>query len=333
MTAVPFTRRRRRLALFRFALMVVVLAAVVIAIWTSWDDVAPYLGALSPTHLALAFVAALITPFFTMLGWRRLLTDLGSPLRIAPAAGVFFVGQLGKYVPGSIWAVLAQTEMGSRLGVPRRRVGVVGLLAIALALLSGGVIGLPALPALLGRTEVGGYAVVAVVVILAVICYPPLLNWGIGRGLRLLRQPPLEHALSGRAITVTLFWFTVSWVCSGLAVLLVAADVGGLPAVSPSLLLLAVCGFALSASFGMISVIFPAGVGVRDGVLALILATVMPLAAAAAVAVVIRFLTILVDVLVAGAGWTWGREHHLLDAGALEPVDPPPATSGRPGPQ
>lgn len=323
MTTVPFVRRRRRLAVFRLALMLIVLAAVVIALWTSWDDVAPYLGALTAGNLALAFVAALVTPFFTMLGWRRLLADLDSPLGVAPAAGVFFVGQLGKYVPGSIWSVLAQAEMGSRLGVPRRRVGVVGLLAIALALLSGGVLGLPALPVLLGRTELGGYAVVVVVLILAVICYPPLLNWGIRRGLRILRQPPLEHALSGRAIVATLLWFTLSWGCSGLAVMLVAADVGeGLSITSPSLLLLAVCGFALSATFGMISVIFPAGVGVRDGVLALILATVMPLAAAAAVAVVMRFLTILVDVLVAAAGWTWGREHNLIDGDRRERVDP-----------
>ena len=320
MTAVPFARRRRRLLVFRLVLTLIVVAAVGLALWTSWDDVGPYLGALSPGRLLLAFLAALVTPVFTMLGWRRMLSDLGSPLRIAPAAGVFFVGQLGKYVPGSIWAVLAQAEMGSRLGVPRRRVGVVGLLAIALALLSGGVLGLPALPVLLGRTELGGYAVVAVVVILAVLCYPRLLNWGIGTGLRILRQAPLEHALSGRAIVATLTWFTISWGCSGLAVLLVASDVGGLEITSRSLLLLAVCGFALSAAFGMISVIFPAGVGVRDGVLALILATVMPLAAAAAVAVVIRFLTILIDVLVAGAGWVWGREHELLDAGGLDPV-------------
>ncbi|MCA1784017.1 MAG: hypothetical protein LC679_18170, partial [Intrasporangiaceae bacterium] len=65
--------------------------------------------------------------------------------------------------------------------------------------------------------------------------------------------------------------------------------------------------------------------------LALILATSMPLAAAAAVAVVARFVTILVDVLVAGAGWTWGREHHLIDddltEGALLKVDPDRAGS------
>ena len=305
-------RRRSFLAIFRVVLGLLVVVAVSVALIRSWDDVAPYLSELSVVGVAAALFLALLAPSFTMLGWRTMLTDLGSRLPLAPAASVFFVGQLGKYVPGSIWAVLAQTEMGARLGVPRRRVGVVGLLAIAFALLTGGAIGLPALPALLGRTEVGGYAVVAVVVILAVACYPPLLNAGITRGLRLVRRQPLEQDLAGTALVTTLAWFTLAWTASGLTVLVLALDISG-ATMDPALLLTCVCGFALASAFGMVSVFFPAGFGVRDGVLALVLATSMPLAAAVAVAVVSRFLTIAVDVLVAGGGWMWGRGHHLID--------------------
>jgi glycosyltransferase 2 family protein len=308
------SRRRSLLAVFRAVLMVLVLGGVAVALVTSWDDMAPYLSELSLRGMAAAAGLALLAPVFTMLGWRRMLTDLGSRLALAPAAGVFFVGQLGKYIPGSIWAVLAQAEMGARLGVPRRRVGVVGLLAIAFALLTGGAIGLPALPVLLGRSEAGGYAVVAVVVLLAALCYPPLLNWGIGTGLRLLRREPLEHDLAGRAILGTLVWFVLAWLVSGSAVLAIAMDVSGLEP-SRGLVLTAVCGFALASAFGMVSVFFPAGFGIRDGVLTLILATSMPLAAAAAVAVVARFVTIVVDVLVAGGGWVWGRERRLIDDG------------------
>ena len=62
----------------------------------------------------------------------------------------------------------------------------------------------------------------------------------------------------------------------------------------------------------MFSIIVPAGVGVRDGVLVLLLATQMPFSAAAAVVVVARFLTVVGDVVWAAAGWLWGRTHHLL---------------------
>lgn len=305
--------------MLRLLLMILVVAAVGIALVSSWDDVGPYLGAISPGPLVLALLLALLAPYLTMLGWRTMLADLGSPLPQAPAAGVFFVGQLGKYIPGSIWAIIAQAEMGSRLGVPRRRVGVVGLLAIALALLTAGVIGLPALPVLLGRTEAGGYAVLLVVVLLAIACYPPFVNAAVRRGLRLLRRQPLEHDLGGRSIVTTLLWFSFAWLVSGSAVLVVATNVAGLELTRQSLLM-GICGFALSSAFGMISVLFPAGFGVRDGMLALVLATSMPLPAAAAVAVVIRFLTVTVDVVVAAGGWAWARSNLLLDTGGRHPA-------------
>ena len=62
----------------------------------------------------------------------------------------------------------------------------------------------------------------------------------------------------------------------------------------------------------MFSILVPAGVGVRDGVLALLLLTLMPLPAATAVVVVARFLAVLADLVLAGAAWAWGRRHHLL---------------------
>ena len=53
------------------------------------------------------------------MGWRVLLEDLGTHLALPPASSVFLVGQLGKYLPGSVWTVVAQAEMGAQLAVPR----------------------------------------------------------------------------------------------------------------------------------------------------------------------------------------------------------------------
>jgi hypothetical protein len=125
----------------------------------------------------------------------------------------------------------------------------------------------------------------------------------------------------------TLAWFTLAWTVSGLTILALALDISG-ATMSRSLVLTCVCGFALASAFGMVSVFFPAGFGIRDGVLALILATSMPFAAAVAVAVVSRFLTITVDVVVAGAGWMWGRGHDLLEADLEALTVPAPEAEG-----
>ncbi len=62
----------------------------------------------------------------------------------------------------------------------------------------------------------------------------------------------------------------------------------------------------------MLTVILPAGLGARDGILAIVLASAMPLSAGTAVALVSRFVVTLVDVLAAAGGWAYARRHHLV---------------------
>ena len=104
---------------------------------------------------ALSSLAAAVGTWLTMLGWRVILRDLGSDLHLAPSSGVYFVGQLGKYLPGSLWSVLVQADIASHLKVPRRRTAVTGLLALGLSLLTGLLVGLPATSFLLQRDSDG----------------------------------------------------------------------------------------------------------------------------------------------------------------------------------
>ena len=155
MTTEPPERPRRRLGVvdaLRWLLVVAVAVAVAFALRSSWPEVSHELSRIPAATLLLALGFWVLAPVATLLGWRALLTDLGSHLHLAPGASLFFVGQLGKYLPGSVWSVLAQAEMGARLGIPRRRSAVVGLLSIGLAVHTGLLVGLPALPYLLDRS-------------------------------------------------------------------------------------------------------------------------------------------------------------------------------------
>lgn len=310
-------RRAGLVAGLRVLAAVVILAGVGYALVHNWAAVSAELARIPAGTVGLALFVAVVSPVLTLFGWRMLLTDLGSALPLPPSASIFFVGQLGKYIPGSVWSVVAQAEMGRRLGVPRSRMGVVGLLSMGLAVVTSALVGVPALPLLFDRggEQISPWWVAPAFLAGCLLLWPRLLNWCIATGLRLLRREPLEHPLSGRAIAVTSSWFVVAWLAAGASVLLLARELTPLGAPADRLLLASVAGYALAAAFGMFSVIAPAGVGVRDGVLALLLSAVMPLAAATAVVVVNRFLTVLADVIVAALGYLWGRSHHLLGGG------------------
>jgi uncharacterized membrane protein YbhN (UPF0104 family) len=106
-------------------------------------------------------------------------------------------------------------------------------------------------------------------------------------------------------------WFLAAWLCAGLSVTVLIGSLA--PSASTGQRLLAgVAGFALASAGGMLAVLFPAGVGVRDGLLLLMLEKLMPLPTAMAIAVLARFITTLADVVLAGIGWVWARAHHLL---------------------
>jgi hypothetical protein len=144
--------------------------------------------------------------------------------------------------------------------------------------------------------------------LLAVLAWPALLNRIVAVGLRVLRREPLEESLSARAIVTTVVLYALAWVLFGVHILVLALAVGGGPGVT----LASLTGYALAGSLGMLTVILPAGLGARDGILALVLASAMPLSAGTAVAIVSRFVVTVVDVVAAGAGWGYARRHHLV---------------------
>lgn len=317
---VPSTRKRIVDAV-RILFLVLVLVAVGYALARNWADVSDSFRRIGAGSLTLGLVLAMISPALTLLGWRVLLADLGSRLHIAPASGVFFVGQLGKYLPGSVWSVVAQADMAHRLGIPRRRTAVVGLISIALSALCGMVAGLPALPALVtrGEAQLPWWFLALVIGGLVVGLWPPVLNRAVAVLFRVLRRDPLERDLSGRAVAVSTMWFTLSWLAGGASIWVMATSLAHESADARHLAVVSICGYLLAAGIGMFSFFVPAGVGVRDGVLVLLLATSMPVAAATAVVVVARFYSVVADVAWAGIGWLWARTHHLLPDRKVEP--------------
>jgi uncharacterized membrane protein YbhN (UPF0104 family) len=93
-------------------------------------------------------------------------------------------------------------------------------------------------------------------------------------------------------------------------VLALAVGAGG------SATLAALTGYALAGSLGMLTVVLPAGLGARDAILTLVLASAIPVSAATAVAIVSRFVVTIVDVLAAAGGWAYARRHHLVTSRA-----------------
>ncbi len=275
------------------------------AVARQWADVRTALASLGILVVAAAMVSVLLAMLATMQVWRVLLAALGSPLPARTAARIMFVGQLGKYVPGSVWPILAQMELGTAHRVPRHHSASASVLTMLVAVFTGLLTALVTLPFVAGSKPYL-WAFAAAPVLLACL-HPKALNYVLGRLFRLTRRPPLEQPLTARAIAAALAWSFGSWVFYGLQIWLLATRLGAPRGTGA---LLAIGGFAFAWSIGFLAVFAPAGAGVREVLLVALLGPVLGVGAATAVALVSRVLTTVGDLLAAGlaAGYVrWPR--------------------------
>lgn len=84
-----------------------------------WDEVGAGLRGLRPDWILITAASALTLFAYALLveGWRRLITSSGERLRFREASVVWLAGNLGKYVPGKVWSIIAMSGMASERGV------------------------------------------------------------------------------------------------------------------------------------------------------------------------------------------------------------------------
>lgn len=288
-------RRRPRGArgLIRVVFLLVALGFGGWAVAREWDGVVAGFARLSAPALAGSLVAVVAALLGAMLTWRTLLADLGSPLPLRPAAKVFFVGQLGKYIPGALWPVLAQMEMGRDLGVPRARSAAAFFLMMPVQLATGLLVTLGTL-----GWDRYGWLLLALPALL-VLLEPKVINAVIAFGLRKLKREPLERPLTRRGMLAALGWALAGWIAYGVHLYFIVPQGG---------LVFAVGAFALSWCLGILTFVVPAGAGVREVAMVAVLAPHVSGGAAIAVALSSRIVIILGDLICAGlAGITARR--------------------------
>src|ERR1700722_20036880 len=92
----------------KWAVVVVAVGVFAYEIAKEWHDVHHALGQIGFLASFEALLVLLVMQVATLLQWRSLLAGLGSPIPATTAGRIFFIGQLGKYIPGSVWAGLTE---------------------------------------------------------------------------------------------------------------------------------------------------------------------------------------------------------------------------------
>jgi glycosyltransferase 2 family protein len=306
------------LNVLRLGFLAAAAVGMTITVIRLWPEVQPALASIGWPALLLSSLLALGWQVVGLLGWRATLNELGSPLPVRPAAGIYLISQLGKYIPGSVWAALAMVRLGHEAGLPRSRMAYSFAVSLAFSLLTGLALGIPSL---VGRDDdYVWWALAAFLVLAPVLLWPRLLNGVLGLGLRALGRGRLEQPIRGAGILRILGWYLLTWLMGGLHIMVLTVALGADPAEA---LLPSIAAFAVSSALGVLFVLAPAGAGVRDVLMVVLLADLVGVGGATAIALISRITSLVWDL--GGAGVA-----ALLWQGVRRPPQRPEAMAGAP---
>jgi hypothetical protein len=226
------------------------------AIGSRWDELHPAWG-----MLALSGAVVLVSYAVLIETWRRTVVSWGASIGWGDAARIWFVSNLGKYVPGKVWQIGAMSVLAEQSGVPA--VAAVGssLVVNLVNLLAGMLVVLVTAARLIEGASVVPMLVAATVLALAT---PWLLPWLAQLASAVLRRPIAEPKVPPSAIFVALGGCMLAWVLYGVAFRLLAAALFGVTSGTTASY---VAVFTLSYLAGYVFLFSPGGLGAREEVL------------------------------------------------------------------
>lgn len=287
----------KRLDVLRYGFLAVVLAFAWWGLHDQGEELLDVVRDTSPVAIAVAALLVVVGLLVTSVAWLRLLGGYG--FRMPPGEGraVFFVGQLGKYIPGSVWSMGAHAELARGYDVPVRatfgtslmflwlNLATAGLVAGSLALTGAWDPGLPWWLVLLG----------------VVACVVGLTPYAVNRVGSAIGGRGRELRLSLTGVLVLVVLMAVTWSCYAVGVIALT------PEPSPELFPVAAGAFTTAYAVGVLVVLAPAGVGAREVTLIALLSPVTGVTTATALALLTRALHTGGDLLLALASWTLVR--------------------------
>jgi uncharacterized membrane protein YbhN (UPF0104 family) len=259
------------------AVVVVVFAATgyyfLDTLWRSWDQVRryDYVPSWQIVPALLLFVGAvLLTGLTCRLVLRRL--SGGKPISPAYAIKTHNTAWLLKYLPGQGGLVLGKLSMLAGIGFTKKEILVsvvyenVYLVAASFALSVPVIL----LSGIRGESDTVLWLLGSFTAGLIVLASPPVFYRLLNRALRLMRRAPLEREffLNFGELSRFFILFLLPRLANGAAfVLLLAAFVP----VAPAHYLPLGASYILASVVGMLAILVPGGIGVREGVLTLFL--------------------------------------------------------------
>jgi hypothetical protein len=316
----PPRSRRVRLAL-QILLVLLIFGFLVLTVIDQWAEIQDQ-GV--HFHVGWLIPAIVILPFFYVLsafGWDLALRFLGYPIGFGRAQVAWGQPLLARYVPGSVLYVLGRLLLSERAGVPRRITIASIVYEQAVSATSAVVVASYFIiqhPDLQG--EPWRWAILLLIPVAFALLHPKVFGPLANRALRTFGREPLPAVIPLRGVITLIAFYSFNWLVVALGLYCVARSVTFIPFED---VLLVGSAQAIGYFAALVTLVAPAGLGVKDAAFAWGVKAALPgksFALGSLIAIAVRGVMTAAELIYVGAVTALGRrEGWSIHTGILHP--------------
>jgi len=291
----------KRALKFLLLLIPVVIAYYLLKdIYRNWSLIKGYAVKTNYFYLLLSYLSFVVANLFMTGIWFILLKKLKAVINLPSAISIWAVSTLGKYIPGKGWQFVGIVYIAKKLGINYDVSITASLMGQILTIIAGLVISFSII-----KTHVAPVFVTIFIAFSLIFIYPSFLN----RVLDLLRKwtgKNIVHVnLTMKDTLLVTFLYLLGWLVFGLSFNLLLMSI--IPGWSFNIIQSAKV-YVSSYLVGLFAIFVPGGLGIREGVMAYLLAKSTPGYMASFISVLARLVVTAAELTLTAFGLVYLRQ-------------------------
>ncbi len=246
-------------------------------------------------NLIISYVFLFLNFLIFVEGWRNIMIKFGHSISFKNAFWIISSSQIAKYVPGGIWFALGRVYLGKNRNLKEENVALSVVVETGLTFLVGILLFLLSVSFVSQKIFANFLYVIPIFFLFLIVLYPPILNRVINFALQILKKPNIKITVSYSQILKLSIYFFGLWIAQIIGFYFLINAIYPMP-ISKIFTLSA--AYTLSWMTGFVVIFAPGGLGVREGMMTLLLSSILPTPLAIAISFISRIWITLFEIVI-----------------------------------
>ncbi len=281
-------------------------------VFSNWEKVSTYDWSFNPVPMVFSFLLFCLAYAFLPWIWRKILHYMGYKISYGDAWYIFYIGNIGRYIPGKVWTIAGMAYMAEKVGIPSSVAGISVVFANAYSLVSSFVFFILFL-ILRGThsTSSGFFWLLPVFFIMTVVfIFPRNLERLVNVVLKKFGRNHVKIGVTTFTALKIVTLYILSGFLFGIAFWIFISAFVGWGLINP---LFAASAYIIAYWVGFLAFFVPGGLGVREGILGLLFMSTIPAGILIIIATFSRLTVTIIEILfvviaLLRKGFLYGKE-------------------------